>query len=460
MPGGWSRHGGSRYEARLAGAAAGGRPRVGQRRAARPRFRATSSPWRGRIEPVIVRTVLRAPRIGRVGHPRPRAPVGLGRRLLGSVRLVGSPGTAAPGSAPPVVSVGGRGAGHGERVVVIRRRRFRAMGTDVELLVESDSDAESAMRLEAAEREVRRLEGILSRFRRRTPAVAAQPRRRDRRGPGAGPRWSTWRSPGERATGRALRPDGSRRRGRGRLRPLVRAMVLDGARGPVRRAPPRRRGRRPRSRQRPSISPRPGRAPGPRRHRQGLLRRPGRRGAVGDGAVPGQRRRRPRDPRGAGGRRLGGGGRGAGGDAQPLARARRDGDLRAGTGAAGGAAGARPTTSSTRGTGAPAATDLLRVDRRGRRRRRGPRCSPPRSWWPAPRRRERRPTPSACPACSCPRPGPAAAAGGLAMSHDPTFWLIARARPACSPTALVSATDRRRARAEGAPRRGCCDPRR
>jgi thiamine biosynthesis lipoprotein len=39
------------------------------------------------------------------------------------------------------------------------------MGTDVELLVESDSDPDSGDGLEAAEREIRRLEGLLSRFR-------------------------------------------------------------------------------------------------------------------------------------------------------------------------------------------------------------------------------------------------------------------------------------------------------
>ncbi len=73
--------------------------------------------------------------------------------------------------------------GDRERVVVIRRRRFRAMGTDVEILLESDSDAGSAAGIAAAEREVRRLEGMLSRFREgselsrlnRLGAIAASP---------------------------------------------------------------------------------------------------------------------------------------------------------------------------------------------------------------------------------------------------------------------------------------------
>jgi len=47
---------------------------------------------------------------------------------------------------------------------MIRRRAFRAMGTDVELLIDSDSDARSGDGLEAAEREIRRLEGLFSRF--------------------------------------------------------------------------------------------------------------------------------------------------------------------------------------------------------------------------------------------------------------------------------------------------------
>jgi thiamine biosynthesis lipoprotein len=48
---------------------------------------------------------------------------------------------------------------------VIRKRVFRAMGTDVELLLDSTSDSPSGKALEAAEWEIRRLEGLLSRFR-------------------------------------------------------------------------------------------------------------------------------------------------------------------------------------------------------------------------------------------------------------------------------------------------------
>lgn len=48
---------------------------------------------------------------------------------------------------------------------MIRRRGFRAMGTDVELLIDSDSDAESGEGLQVAEWEIRRLEDLFSRFR-------------------------------------------------------------------------------------------------------------------------------------------------------------------------------------------------------------------------------------------------------------------------------------------------------
>lgn len=47
---------------------------------------------------------------------------------------------------------------------MIRRWGFRAMGTDVELLLESDSDADSGDGLRRAEDEIRRLERLLSRF--------------------------------------------------------------------------------------------------------------------------------------------------------------------------------------------------------------------------------------------------------------------------------------------------------
>ena len=46
----------------------------------------------------------------------------------------------------------------------MRRLRFRAMGTDVELISDGAAEAESWEALEAAEREIRRLEGLLSRF--------------------------------------------------------------------------------------------------------------------------------------------------------------------------------------------------------------------------------------------------------------------------------------------------------
>lgn len=47
---------------------------------------------------------------------------------------------------------------------MIRRWGFRAMGTDVELLLDNDSDAVALEALGAAEEEIRRLEGLLSRF--------------------------------------------------------------------------------------------------------------------------------------------------------------------------------------------------------------------------------------------------------------------------------------------------------
>ncbi len=46
----------------------------------------------------------------------------------------------------------------------MRRLRFRAMGTDVEMISDGAAEAESWEGLEAAEREIRRLEGLLSRF--------------------------------------------------------------------------------------------------------------------------------------------------------------------------------------------------------------------------------------------------------------------------------------------------------
>ena len=48
---------------------------------------------------------------------------------------------------------------------MILRLRFRAMGTDVELIVESRSEGDSFAPLEEAGEEIRRLEGLLSRFR-------------------------------------------------------------------------------------------------------------------------------------------------------------------------------------------------------------------------------------------------------------------------------------------------------
>lgn len=66
---------------------------------------------------------------------------------------------------------------------MIRRQGFRAMGTDVELLIDSDSDAESGEGLQVAEWEIRRLEDLFSRFRpdselsrlNRTGAIVAGP---------------------------------------------------------------------------------------------------------------------------------------------------------------------------------------------------------------------------------------------------------------------------------------------
>ena len=47
----------------------------------------------------------------------------------------------------------------------MERRTFRAMGTDVELLLDAPRSAESFLALAVAERELERLEGLLSRFR-------------------------------------------------------------------------------------------------------------------------------------------------------------------------------------------------------------------------------------------------------------------------------------------------------
>ena len=47
----------------------------------------------------------------------------------------------------------------------MERRAFRAMGTDVELLLDAPPGVESFLALAVAERELERLEALLSRFR-------------------------------------------------------------------------------------------------------------------------------------------------------------------------------------------------------------------------------------------------------------------------------------------------------
>ena len=192
------------------------------------------SPWPGAHRPVIVRTVYARP--GAAGSaPAYSAPSGSG----GGYAALRPSSPAAPRPPRPRAAAAAgrerrrRGAGHRERVVVIRRRRFRAMGTEVELLVESDSDAESRGRASG------RRSGRSAAWRGSSRASAPtrelsrlnreeHDRRRARAGRGRGARA---RRPGEHR--RAVRPDRSRRRGGGGLRPLVRADGPDDVAGPT-----------------------------------------------------------------------------------------------------------------------------------------------------------------------------------------------------------------------------------
>ena len=109
-----------------------------------------------------------------------------------------------------------------EDVVTLLRHTFRAMGTDIECLLERPHDAVAEQALADAEAEFARLEAALSRFlpdselsRLNAAGEAARRPRppRARRGGRRGPR----------AHRRALRPDRPRRPRRRGLRPLVRA---------------------------------------------------------------------------------------------------------------------------------------------------------------------------------------------------------------------------------------------
>ena len=104
------------------------------------------------------------------------------------------------------------------------RRRFHAMGTDCELFLKARPRPEALRAMAVAQWEVRRLEGIFSRFDSRLGALGAQPaghpagRARTARGRRSRARRS-------RSDGRTLRPDRARRTRRRRLRPHVRGGI-------------------------------------------------------------------------------------------------------------------------------------------------------------------------------------------------------------------------------------------
>ena len=120
-----------------------------------------------------------------------------------------------------LVRVGARrdaAAAHGDEDVVMERRTFHAMGTEMELLVDAD-DAVAA--IDAAEAEFHRLEALLSRFR-----DDSELSRLNRDGSiEAGPdllRVVELALAAREQDRRPLRPDRPRRRRRGRIRPVLR----------------------------------------------------------------------------------------------------------------------------------------------------------------------------------------------------------------------------------------------
>ena len=171
----------------------------------------------------------------------------------------------------------------------MERRTFRAMGTEIELLVDADGRRRRARRRRGRVPPARGAplalppDSELSRLNRdgaldAGPDLAARRRARARRA---------------RADRRPLRPDRARRARRRRLRPDVRRHRRRTA--PAAPAPPRLRRRACASTARGSSSSR--RPARPRRHRQGLRGRPRRRAARARRPVPRQRRRRHRRPR-------------------------------------------------------------------------------------------------------------------------------------------------------------------
>ncbi len=221
--------------------------------AAAPRGEAREPGRRAALGPLPERSSRRA---GRRSPPRrpapPRARVVLGERCAR-------------------VGVGARrdaAAADDHEDVVIERRTFRAMGTEIELLVEADG---AAAALDAAEHEFHRLEALLSRFREdselsrlnRDGSLAA--------GPDLLPRRRA-RARRARPHRRPLRPDRPRRARRRRLRPLLRGHRP----GEPRPVPGTGRGRRGRARRSDTRIELDARRPArPRRHRQGLRGRAG-----------------------------------------------------------------------------------------------------------------------------------------------------------------------------------------
>ena len=156
------------------------------------------------------------------------------------------------------------------------RRAFRAMGTDVELLLDAEAGERAERALDRAEAEFERLEQVMSRFRDRLRAVAPQPRRPDRGGEPRSRPCRRARARRPRAHRRAVRSDRPRCRRRRRLRPDLRRRSRRTPRGlHLRHDALRRR----RARRRAHDRARRRHPPRSRRHRQGLRRRPRRRPA-------------------------------------------------------------------------------------------------------------------------------------------------------------------------------------
>ena len=172
----------------------------------------------------------------------------------------------------------------------MQRRSFRAMGTDVELLLDADRDRAPRRHSTAAEQEVHRLEQLLSRFQPDSELSRLNRCRQARRR--AAPTSCGWSSSHSRRARRpaasSIRPSTTRS-----SRPATTARSKRSARDATGRGPsavPAAEGHG----ERLDDRARAGLAARPRRHRQGLRRRPRLRAARHRRAMPRQRRRRHR----------------------------------------------------------------------------------------------------------------------------------------------------------------------